>query len=256
MTATVLIWAENEKRHDLIFKEVLERARQQNLKFNKEKSHIKLDRINYIGHVLSKEGLRPDPTKVEAIEKIDSPRNKDLQRFLGMITYLRKFIPNNSTTEITTRKRHWGSEWATSLTTLKKTITEVPVLKFFEPIKISVDASSKGLGATLIQDDHPVAYASKSLTHSQQQYAQIVKEMLAIVFGCVRFHDYIYGMPAVEVETDHKPLESMLNKPLHQAPPRLQKMIYFHTKIPNQCEVLSREGARHNRHVALSPTAR
>ena len=78
------------------------------------------------------------------------------------------------------------------------------------PVTLSVDASSKGLGAVLIQDDHPIAYASKSLTNTQQQYAQIEKEMLAVVFGCIIFHDYIYGVPNVTVESDHKPLESIL----------------------------------------------
>ena len=81
------------------------------------------------------------------------------------------------------------------------------------------------MGAVLLQDESPVAYASKTLTQYQRNYAQIEKEMLAIVFGCVRFHDYIYGLQSIEVETDHKPLESILKKPLYQAPARLQKMI-------------------------------
>ena len=81
------------------------------------------------------------------------------------------------------------------------------------------------MGAVLLQEDQPVAYASKALNKSQQNYAQIEKEMLAIVFGCTRFHEYIYGMPLVEIETDHKPLEAILKKPLHQAPARLQKMV-------------------------------
>ena len=86
--------------------------------------------------------------------------------------------------------------------------------------------------AVLMQDDQPVAYTSKALTRTQQNYAQIEKEMLATVFGCTRFHDYIYGMPRVEVETDHKPLEIILKKPLHQAPVRLQKMIMVVQKYP------------------------
>ena len=81
------------------------------------------------------------------------------------------------------------------------------------------------LGAVLLQNNHPIAYASRALTDTQQRYAQIEKEMLAVVFGCTKFHDYIYGMPNVEVESDHKPLEAILKKPLHQAPLRLQKMI-------------------------------
>jgi len=92
------------------------------------------------------------------------------------------------------------------------------------PIKLSLDANSKHLGAILLQDNRPVAYASKALTICQQNYAQIEKEMFAIVFGCSKFHHYIYGMSIIEVEKDHKPLGSVLRKTLHQAPARLQKM--------------------------------
>ena len=81
------------------------------------------------------------------------------------------------------------------------------------------------MGAVLIQDDHPIAYASRSLTSTQHNYAQIEKEMLAVVFGCTKFHNYIYGVPNIIVESDHKPLEVILKKPLCQAPLRLQKMI-------------------------------
>ena len=118
---------------------------------------------------------------------------------------------------------------------MKKLISNAPVLKYFDPEKqavLSVDANSKGVGAVLFQENQPVAYASKSLTACQQNYAQIEKEMLAIVFGCTKFHDYIYGLPDVDVETDHKPLESILKKPLHQAPLRLQRMIMSLQKYP------------------------
>ena len=87
----------------------------------------------------------------------------------------------------------------------KKLVTEAPGLKYFDPnrpTKISVDASSNGLGAVLLQDNHPIAYASKALTNCQQRYAQIENEMLAVAFGCTRSHEYIYGMSLGEVETD------------------------------------------------------
>lgn len=91
-----------------------------------------------------------------------------------------------------------------------------------QDLKLLVDASSKGLRAVLLQDGHPITYPSKALTDSQQHYAQ---EMLAIIFGCTQFHEYIYGMPTIEVETDHKPLEAISKKPLHQASAQLQRMI-------------------------------
>ena len=239
----LLIWGETETEHDERLRKVLERTRQCNLKLNKEKSQIKLSEIHYIGHILNKEGLKPDPEKVKAICTMKSPESKEeLQRFLGMVTYLGKFIPNLSQAAAPLRtllesnvEWHWTEHQEASFTALKKLVTEAPVLKFFDPtkpVKISVDASSKGMGAVLLQDEQPIAYASKALTKSQQNYAQIEKEMLAIVFTCTRFHEYIFGLCSIEVETDHKPLEMILTKPLHQAPTRLQKMIMTIQKYP------------------------
>ena len=86
------------------------------------------------------------------------------------------------------------------------------------------NAISKGLGAVLLQDEKPLAYASRAFTPTQQRYAQREKETLAIVNGVQKFYQYIYGR-ATDVETDHKPLQCILNKPLHEAPMRLQKMM-------------------------------
>ena len=92
-------------------------------------------------------------------------------------------------------------------------------------MRLSVDASMKGLGAAIIQDGGVVAYASKALTPTEQRYAQIEKEMLAVVFGCSKFHKLIYGKSDVVIESDHKPLESLMKKPIHAAPMRIQKMM-------------------------------
>ncbi len=107
-------------------------------------------------------------------------------------------------------------------------ITEVPgpVLQYYDPsvpVKVQVDASQTGLGAVVMQNGQSIAYASKSLTSTQQAYTQIEKEALALVFGCEKFHHYLYGRDFV-AETDHKPLEIIMKKPLHLVPMRLQRM--------------------------------
>ena len=84
--------------------------------------------------------------------------------------------------------------------------------------------SQSGLGALLSQDNKPVAYASRALTDPETRYAQIEKELLAVVFAFTRFHQYVYGKE-IEVESDHKPLESITKKPLSAAPPCLQRML-------------------------------
>jgi transposase InsO family protein len=239
----ILVWGTTNEEHDTRLEKVLQRTRLRNLKLNKDKSQIRMKEITYAGHIFSEHGIKPDPKKVQAITNMKEPTNKEeIQRFLGMTTYLSKFIPNYS--EISGPLRvllekntewHWDIQQKRALRQLKHTITNPPLLKYFDPAKptkISVDASSKGMGAVLLQDDHPIAYSSKSLTSSQQNYAQIEKEMLAIVFGCHKFHDYIYGLTHILVETDHKPLESILKKPLHSAPARLQRMILSIQKYP------------------------
>ena len=110
---------------------------------------------------------------------------------------------------------------------VKKRLTEEKVLKYYDvtkPVTISGDSSSYGLGACLLQDGRPVSYASRSLSKSEQNYAQIEKDLIAIVFACSKYHQYMYAKP-VTVETDHKPLEYIFRKPLTAAPPRLQRML-------------------------------
>ena len=94
-----------------------------------------------------------------------------------------------------------------------------------EEVTLQCDASQSGLGATLMQNGQPVAYASRALTPTETRYAQIEKELLAIVFACDHFESYIYGRDAVHVETDHQPLVSIVLKPLNSAPCQLQRML-------------------------------
>ncbi|CAC5392125.1 unnamed protein product [Mytilus coruscus] len=122
---------------------------------------------------------------------------------------------------------HWDHEQQQSFEELKQLVSSAPVLRFYnvnEPVTISVDASSKGLGVVLLQNKQPVAYGSRALTEPQSRYAQIEREMLAILYGCEKIDYYIYGRRAV-IETDHKPLVAIYDKPLYRATPRLQRML-------------------------------
>ncbi|KAK3769216.1 hypothetical protein RRG08_005163 [Elysia crispata] len=105
---------------------------------------------------------------------------------------------------------------------IKDVLSNTPVLAYFDvdkPITVTADASKNGLGAALLQDDKPIAYASRSLSKAEQRYAMIEKETLAIVFAMERFHQYVYDQP-VRVETDHKPLVAIQHKPFNNCPAR------------------------------------
>ena len=104
---------------------------------------------------------------------------------------------------------------------------EVPVRKYYNPeeeLTLQCNASNKGLGAVLKQMGQPIAFASRALTDAETRYAQIEKELLAVIFGLEKFHHYTYGR-LVQVQSDHKPLEVIVKKPIHKAPKRLQRVL-------------------------------
>ena len=113
----------------------------------------------------------------------------------------------------------WIAEHDDALQKIKNAMTKTPVLKYFnskEETTLQCDASQSGLGAALMQNGQPVSYASRDLTETEQQYAPIEKEMLAIVYGLDKFHSYTYGR-RIAVEADHKPIKTIHMKPLHTA---------------------------------------
>lgn len=230
----LIIIAKSKKEHDDIFRKVLDRALSIGIKFNKQKSQIAVNEVKFLGHIFSEKGIQIDKNKIKAIENMEEPKNKkDLERFLGMMTYVQKFVPNMSQLAVPLRELlkkdcnwYWGETQTKAYNVLKCALTSEPLLQYFDPNKkctISVDASKDGLGAVLLQNDYPVAYASKTLNDTQKQYAQIEKELLAILYGCERFKQYIYGKN-INIESDHKPLEAIFKKPLDKTPARLQRM--------------------------------
>jgi hypothetical protein len=152
-----------------------------------------------------------------------------------MINYLSPFIPQKA--QLTEPLRMlvkenspwvWGEAQKNAMQKIKEVLLSKVVLQYYDPKKeltIQADSSKDGLGACLMQEGQPLAFASRPLTETERRYAQIEKEMLAIVFAARRFHHYIYGNE-VTVQSDHKPLESIQDKDFDKMSPRLQLMRY------------------------------
>lgn len=117
----------------------------------------------------------------------------------------------------------WGSTSALIFQSFTELVGSAPILRVFDPklpVTVSVDASPYGIGAVLVQRGQPVEFTSRTLTENQCHYAQIEKELLAVQFGMRHFHHYVFGNQAA-LETDHKPLVGIVNKPIGLSPPRL-----------------------------------
>ena len=165
----------------------------------------------------------PNPTDVEAVRRLQ-----------GMITYLAKFLLQLSAVTQPIRRLtrqdcewEWAQEQETSMAELKKLVTPVPLLAYYDPSKklfIHCDASRTGLGSTLMQEGKSIAFASSALSTTEVGYAQMEKECLAIVFSLERFHQYTFGRETIG-NTDHKPLETIVKKTLCKAPKRIKGML-------------------------------
>ena len=231
----VKVQGSTEDRHDLHLLETVDRARKAGIKFNPDKCHIKKDTINYFGRVISPDGVTPCPKRVKAILEMQSPTNKlELQSFFGTVNFLATHIPLLSKKTYMMRglvKKDvhfvWTKDMQQEFETIKQEIARSIQLIHFDTGKaviIETDASLKGLGAVLIQDGKPVKFLSKSLTTTESDYSNIEREMLAVLFACEKLHTYIFGR-VVTIHTDHKPLQSIFQKPISLAPLRLQRML-------------------------------
>ena len=231
----IVVFGKDNKEHDVNLINMMERTRDIGPGLNFDKCHIRESRIKFYGNYLTGEGLKPDPDKIAAITNMKPPQSlQELQTLLGMANYLGRFTKSLATITSPLRQLlkkdvpfQWQPEHNKAFNDLKAAITSSETLAYFNPKKdivIQTDASKQGLGSTLFQDGRPVAYASKTLTETEQNYANIEREMLAIVFALERFHHYCYGRE-VTIESDHKPLESITKKKLTTAPPRLMRML-------------------------------
>ena len=179
--------------------------------------------------------LQTSPEQNTAIVEMPSPSSKkEVQSFIGMINYLSKF--SSRLTELAEPIRelvkekvplNWGLEYQESFTMLKKEIVRAPVFAYYNPWKetfLQPDASTKGLGACLLQDEKPIHFTCKALTEKQRGYVAIKIKSLAVAWAFEKFHHFLYGCHFI-LETDQKPLEAILYRSLNQATPRLQHIL-------------------------------
>ena len=221
----ILVSSADEDSHLQSLEEVFNRLEKHGFRLKLEKCEFLLKSIEYLGHIVSKDGIQPVPTKVEAIVKAPIPANvQQLRSFLGLTNYYGKFIPNLATLLHplnallqANKEWKWTPECVKAFQAAKEQIISASVLTHYDPtlpITLAADASAYGVGAVIshvLSDntEHPIAFASRTLTTSEQNYAQLEKEALALIFGIKKFHRYLYGRKFTLI-TDHKPLTTIL----------------------------------------------
>ena len=215
------------------------------------KIHFGPKEVQYLGHVLSADGIRMGEDRIKTIVDLKTPTTiKELRSVLGTVNFVRKFIPNlatiieplvaltrKSVANLKTLRNIWGPEQDAAFIKVKELLTSAPVLhfpRFHKPFIIHVDASDCGVGAFLAQKDDDgelaiIAYFSKRFTSSQQHYSATQKECLAVVLTVTHWRPYIWGRHFVCV-TNHSALRYLYSMQdhlicLHGGPSRFNRMI-------------------------------
>jgi hypothetical protein len=177
--------------------------------------------VEYLGHLITGDGVAVDPSKVESVTKWPQPKNvKGVRGFLGLTGYYRKFIRDygkiaKPLTELTKKDNFkWGMEAQKAFEELKQKLTTAPVLTlpdFSKPFVIECDASGVGLGAILMQDKRPVAYYSKALGVKNLAKSAYEKELMAVVLAIQHWRPYLLGRKFI-VSTDQKSLKELMQQ--------------------------------------------
>lgn len=221
----IVIYGRNVADHERKICNVLSRLRENGLKLNTNKCQFLRREIVYLGHKCSEKGALPDPAKVESVKNIKPPRNiKEVQALLGLVNYYRKFV--NGMAKLASPisrllkkncKFVWSKECQEALNRVKESISNPPILiypDFSEPFSVTTDASNEALGAILSQmrdgKDHPISFASRTLSDTEKRYSTIEKEMLGVVWATRTFRPYLLGRHFT-IFTDHQPLKGIAN---------------------------------------------
>ena len=226
-----LIYSEDEASHDVHVRAVLQRLRENKLHAKLEKCQFGVSSVKFLGYQVDSSGIACDKDKIKAIVEWPVPKSKqELQVFLGLANYLRKFVNNFARIAAPLFKLlrkdvpySWIEECQDSFETLKIAISSVPVLIHVnpnEPFWVSTDASDFALSCVLLQKGtdeelHPAAYYSRNLTAPERNYCIYEKELLAIKVAFDVWRHYLEGAPhRITVYSDHKGLETLADHKL------------------------------------------
>lgn len=216
----ILIYSNGLVQHLQKLRSVFDRLRTTNLKVQLDKSEFLRKEVQYLGHTLTKDGLKPNDDKIKVVLDYPIPQTQtEIKRFLGFIGYYRRFIKDFSriTQPLTAclkkgKKVEITDKYTESFQKCKELLVNAPILQYpdmTKPFVLTTDASEVAIGAVLSQgligNDRPVAYASRTLTDCERKYSAIERELLAIIWATKHFRPYLYGHK-FDIVTDHKPL--------------------------------------------------
>ena len=242
---------------------VFQRLRQAGLKLQPKKCAFLQRQVNYLGHVVTCDGVAADPTKVEKVATWPTPTTtKEVQQFLGFAGYYRRFVrdfaeiarPLHRLTERTSVFR-WTDECQAAFKELRQRLVTAPVLAYpdySKPFTLDTDASATGIGGVLSQQDSDgrervIAYASRVLSKPERNYCVTRRELLAVVYFAQQFKPYLLGR-RFTLRTDHGSLTWLKNfkEPEGQLARWLERLQEF------DCEISHRRGRKHTNADALS----
>lgn len=216
----IIVFSTSLQEHMESLKKVFQRLREANLKVQMDKSEFLHKEIAFLGHIVTREGIKPNPDKIDAIKHYPIPKTqKEIKAFLGLLGYYRKFIKDFAKltkpfTECLKKGKSVAltDNYVKTFQICKDLLSNDPILQypdFSKPFVLTTDASNYAIGAVLSQGpiggDKPICYASRTLTNSETNYSTIEKELLAIVWATKYFRPYLFGRK-FSIVTDHKPL--------------------------------------------------
>lgn len=233
----ILIFSTSLAEHIVNIKVIFEKLNEAGLKIQIDKCSFLKKETEFLGHVLTPKGIKPNPKKVEIIQRLKLPTTqKQIKSFLGITGFFRKFIKDYSKIAFpmikylrkNMRVNISDPSYIVAFEKLKEIITNPPILRypdFSKRFKLITDASNYSIGAVLTQEGHPISFASRTLNNHERNYSTIEKELLAMVWGVKYYRPYIFGRE-FDLQTDHQPLKWLQAKNSgRDINPRLQRWL-------------------------------